>query len=1166
MSVFPLNIPDKEDHPDKVAKLSGTDAKYYQSAEELNKKRDAINELKFALNAISQGAGTPFEDLTAAMVSPLADGQPFFTTVTDTGQYFYDSTTAEGYILDHLFVGEPHRTIFTDLADATSYWSAQDAAGNTPSNGVLIFIESLKEDYKWDSTVTAKAVETGRAFFEKAEESENLENSTKYSNDGQLFDKINNELLKGYAKKNNSGFVDENQNTPSTWILSSGGSIVDNKVTIKSNNIKARIRVPNTVTIGEKYILLANIEELTALHTNARGLRVYNYTDILITEINFSDTTKIFAIPFTANSSGVIQVEVLGNVNNNETVDGTDLISFNSNFIGCIPWTQEKEDYWLDVSEKYNSSNYENKNVYSALKSEESGIGYQTKSFFTPTDEKQLLPNHWLLVTGGSKNIKGEIVIATDNITSKIRVPNTTTIGEKYIMFAYIDNPVKIEDNADSLSFYNYTQYIFNISLDEPSFNYGVFTSTVDNLIQAIVVGDVNSLPEDTPVCSFTSNCIAVVPYTKEMEDLCKATKENYTGGVLNFSRDLFSYETLPTNSFNTLKDLSSRVKADYATDIPAWNSTPNATNVTNEVVNQEINGESVPVWRVGGTLDLTTYPSGRLWYGFDIRPENYATEDKTYVVVIEGKVTATNIDDFRYSQSSGANYDLAQDLTDGVEASIKTMFTYTYEAGSTENARYTYLSYTRRNSGINDVTYLAEFTTFSIFEEIDGFSIDDYIDASKNGIIESVYAKGYAKKDYVDQKVDAISNNTSKLSPNDFNPKYDVEMGLSGGQSLNVGTGASDNTTDWKNTVTFRKGSSLYNQYFTTEEQKNNFFGTEFVSIQNNPTYEGYPPLTASLNTALSLLESENNVDTSTFGFQFIPLVWGVSGASITKMKKGTTPYADMIECVTKAKEFANKEGKTFGVTFMNWYHGEADINKTKLWYYTEMSQLFIDINTDVKAITGQTEDIEFFTYQTNPWLGRDTPNKDNINIQEAQVQVVRDFANVHLCGAMYQFQYNDFYHPSDRAVVGLQTGVAIKRVVYDNETWNDFIPLSHNVISDGTNFYTHLKFGVPTKPMRFDVSGDIWHNENGKQPNFGFEVLDSGVEQQIAEPFIVRGDTVVLTTSSDPTGMTIRYAVNGSEGGGNLCDSQNIVITNKNTNYVSDNFAAGFSEYLID
>ena len=46
----------------------------------------------------------------------------------------------------------------------------------------------------------------------------------------------------------------------------------------------------------------------------------------------------------------------------------------------------------------------------------------------------------------------------------------------------------------------------------------------------------------------------------------------------------------------------------------------------------------------------------------------------------------------------------------------------------------------------------------------------------------------------------------------------------------------------------------------------------------------------------------------------------------------------------------------------------------------------------------------------------------------------------------------------------------------------------------------------------------------------------------------------------------MIIRYAVNGHAGGGNLCDSQNIVITNKGVDYVIDNFAVGFSEYLID
>ena len=37
------------------------------------------------------------------------------------------------------------------------------------------------------------------------------------------------------------------------------------------------------------------------------------------------------------------------------------------------------------------------------------------------------------------------------------------------------------------------------------------------------------------------------------------------------------------------------------------------------------------------------------------------------------------------------------------------------------------------------------------------------------------------------------------------------------------------------------------------------------------------------------------------------------------------------------------------------------------------------------------------------------------------------------------------------------------------------------------------------------------------------------------------------------------------GIDGGGNLCDSQNILIRNKNTDYVIDNFAVAFSNYII-
>ncbi|WP_341221879.1 hypothetical protein, partial [Polaribacter atrinae] len=44
MSVFPLNIPDKEDHPDKTAKLDNVASKYFETAAEINKKTKAIEE------------------------------------------------------------------------------------------------------------------------------------------------------------------------------------------------------------------------------------------------------------------------------------------------------------------------------------------------------------------------------------------------------------------------------------------------------------------------------------------------------------------------------------------------------------------------------------------------------------------------------------------------------------------------------------------------------------------------------------------------------------------------------------------------------------------------------------------------------------------------------------------------------------------------------------------------------------------------------------------------------------------------------------------------------------------------------------------------------------------------------------------------------------------
>ncbi|MEL6916391.1 MAG: hypothetical protein AAFO99_01545 [Bacteroidota bacterium] len=426
------------------------------------------------------------------------------------------------------------------------------------------------------------------------------------------------------------------------------------------------------------------------------------------------------------------------------------------------------------------------------------------------------------------------------------------------------------------------------------------------------------------------------------------------------------------------------------------------------------------------------------------------------------------------------------------------------------------------------------------------GFKIETGIDINTNGILES---------DEV-QATNFICNQEEDV-PSNINTQYDIEGILTYGQSLAVSAGASDQSGDFKNSLAFIGGNSVVGDIDVNS----------FVEIENSSNVE-YAPVMASTLVALGLIESENNIDINQLGYQYLPLTGGVSGGSVSRMNKGTTAYQNVINAITSAKTLANQQGKTFAWRVINWVQGESNRFDTKQEYYDKVELLFNNFNSDIKNITGQSEDIIFIIHQTSPWLGRDLGSgvMTEMNVQEAQLQLANDKDNVYLDGGSYQFIYGDRFHPVDQATVGLKQGVVLKRVLNDEKKWKTFRPISHQVTSDGTQYFIYLKFDVPTKPARFDTSGDIWHNPNGKQQNYGFEVLNNGIEQQTAEPFITLEDTVVLTTSTDPTGMTIRYAVNGHQGGGNLCDSQNIIIRNKRTDYVIDNFAVGFSEYIID
>ena len=394
----------------------------------------------------------------------------------------------------------------------------------------------------------------------------------------------------------------------------------------------------------------------------------------------------------------------------------------------------------------------------------------------------------------------------------------------------------------------------------------------------------------------------------------------------------------------------------------------------------------------------------------------------------------------------------------------------------------------------------------------------------------------------------------------------YDVPYIVCYGQSLSVGGGATDGNSNFRNMLSFIGGCNEWasNVDINNASSVSSFYGTGLVLL-NTVAEKSHPPVAAAQIAWLSLLEKENQLALDMFNYQFLMSTPGESGATIEAFEKGTATYNRLVFSVQKGKELAEKQGKTFGVPVIYWVQGESDRDTDFDTYYNKLKQLFIDLDTDIKAITGQTKDIQFIPYQMSPFL-EFNGGASACNSPYVHLKICQDVENVHMGGAMYQYQYSDALHPSDRAIIGHQLGIQAKRVLNDEKPLPLFYPNSHEILQLGGEWYLRLSYDVPVAPMRFDVSGDKWHNQNGKQPNYGFELINSSnVDIIAAEPTIIRGTTLQIKCAENPTGSTLRYAITGHYGGGNLCDSQNIIVRNKNTDYVLDNYAVAFRDYTI-
>lgn len=280
--------------------------------------------------------------------------------------------------------------------------------------------------------------------------------------------------------------------------------------------------------------------------------------------------------------------------------------------------------------------------------------------------------------------------------------------------------------------------------------------------------------------------------------------------------------------------------------------------------------------------------------------------------------------------------------------------------------------------------------------------------------------------------------------------------------------------------------------------------------------------------------------------GFKIMTCLGGEGGKSITQLSKGSTYYTTLINNIQTAKNMAESLGKSFSVPILCWTQGEEDYRaggvasqyNTGIYIPTEYSNKLItlldDLNVDIKAITGQVDDVKMVMYQVashNPY-GR----YPRIAIEQLKAAILDK--RIILAKTMYDVEYNpaDNVHAPNKTYrnMGNHYGISIFDAIINDNHRLPIYPVKSQIVGN----ILYLQFHVPVKPLQFD---ETWVSPlaDGKK---GFNLVTVMNEYTTAATIasspttitnveIISSDTVKITMSGVPvTGTRLTYGVNGT------------------------------------
>lgn len=269
----------------------------------------------------------------------------------------------------------------------------------------------------------------------------------------------------------------------------------------------------------------------------------------------------------------------------------------------------------------------------------------------------------------------------------------------------------------------------------------------------------------------------------------------------------------------------------------------------------------------------------------------------------------------------------------------------------------------------------------------------------------------------------------------------------------------------------------------------------------------------------------------------------------TIQELMKPVEPYNKFIAEIAHARHEAQRRGWEFYVPAVCWMQGESDIVEYPDYDYKEyFYKMYNNLNTDIKAITRQKEDIRIISYQTSTITKGLRYNPQNYDGTEArtpttQMELILDDTLIWASGPTYPYDFvNESLHidAEGQRNIGLLAAKSALGILRKEKRNIGLLPLSYEV--DGNDI--RIRFNVPCPPLCFDTI------RVRKADNFGFNVIRKDGTDIISH-VTIDDNSIIINCTGSPKDGKLRYGVNGEflKGGrtngsrGNLRDSQRLI-----------------------